>query len=65
MNTETVPAIKMNDTELSSQINGTREVALVSCAPGGQIVFELYEGEAYEGRTLDGRYAQEWLEAAE
>lgn len=60
--------ISIDDVELSSETSGTREVALVS-GIGGCISFELYETAAgvehYEGRTTDGKYAREWLEAAE
>ena len=67
MNTIQHP-VRGNDVELSSETSGTREVALVS-GVGGCISFELYEvlggTEHYEGRTNDGRYAREWLEAAE
>lgn len=53
---------------MSSEFNGNREVALV-IGIGGCVSFEFYEHangrEIYEGRTNDGRYAREWLEAAE
>ncbi len=65
--TQYTPAIRMNDTELSSTRSGTREVAIVS-GLGGTIVFELYEivngAEHYEGRTCDARYALDWQGAA-
>ncbi len=60
--------LRIDDVEMSSKTNGTREVALV-CGVGGCISFELYETargvEHYEGRTNDGKYAYEWLDAAE
>lgn len=60
--------LRGSDTELGSSFHGTREVATV-VGIGGCISFELYEhvgnGEAYEGRTVDGQYAMDWLRAAE
>ena len=60
--------IRIDDVEMSSQISGTREVAMVS-GIGGCISFEFYETvrgvEYYEGRTVDGLEARNWLDAAE
>jgi len=65
---QNIHALRIDDVELSSQINGTREVALVS-GIGGCISFEFYENvggkEYYEGRTTDGHEARNWLDAAE
>lgn len=65
---QTIHTARLDDVEMSSQINGTREVALVS-GIGGCISFELYETvrgvEYYEGRTVDGKQAYSWLDAAE
>jgi hypothetical protein len=67
--TDTIhPMRPSTDVELGSDYNGTREVVRVS-GIGGSISFELYETacgeEHYEGRTNCGRYASEWLQAAE
>lgn len=64
----TIHPLRGSDVEMSSQINGTREVALV-CGIGACVSFEMYETvrgvEYYEGRTTDGKQAYGWLDAAE
>ncbi len=67
MNNAIHPA-RGTDTELSSDFSGNRETVIV-VGIGGCISFELYEHvngrEYYEGRTVDGKYARDWLVAAE